>query len=74
MTRKNKALSQLARLALNAVSDKSTEEQQETSVIIAAALSDDLPHSAALAHHHALFLEEQISHREELESSLSHDT
>jgi hypothetical protein len=49
MTPKQMALSQLARLALNAVSDSSPVAKAETCQLVSAALRDDCPDLAQLA-------------------------
>ena len=70
MTQKQKALSQLARLALNAVSEAPNEEQQKVNLMVADALDESLPDLASLARHHAAFLAQIQIHKDKLQEHL----
>ena len=70
MTPRKKALSQLARLALNAASESTTDKQIEASKLVAVAIENELPELAALAMHHARFLEETRDHLKQLDDEL----
>ena len=71
MTQKQKALSQLARLALNAVSEAPNEEQRKVNLMVADALDESLPDLASLARHHAAFLAQAQIHKDKLQKSLN---
>ena len=71
MTRKQKALYQLAHLALNAVSEAPNEEQRKVNVMVADALDDGpLTGIASLARRHAAFLAQTQIHKDKLQQNL----
>ena len=70
MTQKQKALSQLAHLALNAVSEAPNEEQRRVNLIIATALDGSLPDLCSLARQHAAFLAQTQIHKDKLQKHL----